>query len=158
MLYKRDDAVKLIGDVTVAAYDQHGNRKAFYNGQNLITDAGKYGIASRINGASGETVFTYIAVGESTASATVGDTQLGNEITGADLARVVGTATLQTTTVTDDTAQLATTFNVTGSYGVTEAGILNASSNGTLLGRRVFSAVNVLSGDTLQIIYKIIAA
>ena len=60
-----------------------------------------------------------------------------------------------TTTVTNDTAQVTKTFTVTGTFAVTEAGLLNASSAGTLLCRQVFSAVNVLNGDSLQITWKV---
>jgi len=38
---------------------------------------------------------------------------------------------------------------------VTESGVLNDASTGTLLARQVFSAINVASGDSLQITWKI---
>jgi hypothetical protein len=60
-----------------------------------------------------------------------------------------------TTTITNDTAQITKTFTVTGTVAVTESGVFNASSGATLLAHQVFSAINVASGDSLQITWKI---
>ncbi|HEY0141287.1 MAG TPA: hypothetical protein VGF48_10345 [Thermoanaerobaculia bacterium] len=121
---------------------------------NLVTSAGKAGIASRINGSGGEAAFTYIAVGTGTNAAAAGDTALQTEITDSGLARANATASRTTTTVTNDTAQLVQTFTVTGTKAVTESGVLNAGASGTLLARQVFSAINVVNGDSLQITWK----
>jgi hypothetical protein len=69
--------------------------------------------------------------------------------------RASATRTQVTTTVTNDTAQYAVTWTFTGSFAVTECGVLNNSVGGTLLARQVFSAINVISGDTLSITYKV---
>ena len=125
---------------------------------NLVTNVGFAGAASRINGADAEAAFTYLAVGIGTTGAAVGDTTLESEIVDSGLERAAGSASRVTTTETDDTAQLVKTWTVTGSKAVTEAGVLNAASTGTLLARQVFSAINVVSGDSLQLTYKIKAA
>lgn len=122
--------------------------------KNLITSAGKAGLASRINGSGSEAAFTYLAVGTGATAANVSDTTLGTEITDSGLARAAATCTRVTTSVTNDTAQLDKTFSVTGTKAVTEVGAFNAASSGVLLGRQVFSAINVFNGDSLQIIYK----
>ncbi len=122
---------------------------------NLITSAGKAGSASRLMGAGGEAAFTYMAIGTGTTAANIADTTLQTEITTNGGQRAAGTASRVTTTVTNDTAQLVLTYTFTGSFAVTESGILNAASVGTLLCRQVFSAINVASGDTLQITWKI---
>lgn len=118
---------------------------------NLITNAGMAGVASRINGSGAEAAFTYIAIGIGATAAAATDTTLGSEITTNGGQRAAATASRVTTDVTNDTARLVLTFTFTGSFAVTEAGALNASSAGTLLNRQVFTAVNVVSGDTLQI-------
>lgn len=122
--------------------------------RNLITSAGKAGLASRLNGSGAEAVFSYLAVGTGTGAAAVGDTTLGTEIVDSGLARAAATCTRVTTSVTNDTAQLDKTWSVTGTKAVTEVGAFNASSGGVLLGRQVFSAINVVNGDSLQLIYK----
>lgn len=122
---------------------------------NLITTAGKAGVASRINGAGSEAAFTYIEVGIGTTAAAIGDTALESAITDSGLARASATASRVTTDTTNDTAQLVVTFTVSGTKAVTESGVFNASSAGVLLCRQTFSAINVVSGDSLQITWKI---
>lgn len=118
---------------------------------NLVTSAGKAGVASRINGAGSEAAFTYLAIGIGTTAANASDTTLESEITTNGGQRASATASRTTTDVTNDTARLVLTYSFTGSFAVTEAGALNASSSGVLLNRQVFSAVNVVSGDSLQV-------
>lgn len=120
-------------------------------GANLITNAGMAGVASRINGDGSEAAFTYIAVGTGTTAAAATDTTLETEISDSGLSRAAATASRTTTDVTNDTARLQKTFSVTGTKAVTEAGALNAASVGVLLNRQVFSAINVVNGDSLQI-------
>lgn len=126
--------------------------------KNLITNAGFAGVASRLNGAGSEAAFTYIALGTGTTAANVADTALVTEITTGGGARANASASRVTDTVTNDTAQLQNTFSFTSTFAVTESGILNAASAGVLLARQVFSAVNVVSGDSLQITWKVTAS
>jgi hypothetical protein len=124
---------------------------------NLITTVGVGGIAARINGAGSPNAFTYIAIGTGTGAAADADTVLGAEITQSGGARASATCTVVTTDTAGDTAQLVQTFSFTtgASFAVTESGVLNNSSAGTLLARQVFSAINVASGDSLQITWKV---
>lgn len=122
---------------------------------NGVTDAGKAGVASRINGSGAEAAFTYIAVGTGTTAFAAGNTTLETELAASGLSRAAATASRVTTDVTNDTAQLVLTFTVTGTQAVTESGVLNASSSGVLLCRQTFSAINVVNGDSLQVTWKI---
>ena len=121
---------------------------------NLVTNAGLAGEASRNNGAGAEAAFTYVGIGIGTTAANASDTTLESEITTNGGERGAGSASRVTTDVTNDTAQLVLTFNFTGGFAVTESGVLNAASVGTLLARQVFSAINVISGDSLQVTWK----
>lgn len=118
---------------------------------NTITTTGKAGVASRINGSGGEAAFTYIALGTGTNASAVGDTTLQTEATTNGAQRANATASRVTTDTTNDTARLVNTFNFTGSFSITESGVLNASSVGTLLARQVFTAIAVVNGDSLQV-------
>lgn len=136
------------------------------DGRNLITDAGKAGVASRINGSGAAAAFTAIGQGTGTTAANAADTTLETEKkadgTGASgvhaLATASVTASRVTTTVTNDTAQLVGTISEAATMAITESGVFNADTNGTLLCRQVFSAVNVVSGDSLQFTWKIKAS
>ncbi len=122
---------------------------------NLITNAGFAGVASRINGSGAEAAFTFIAVGTGTTSPVVGNTTLETELATDGLSRAAAVASRVTTDVTDDTARLNNQFTVSGTQAVTESGVLNAGSGGTLLARQTFSAVNVVDGDTLDVTWDV---
>lgn len=123
---------------------------------NLITNAGVVGIAGRINASGAPAAFTYIALGTGDTAAAGADTELEAEIATSGGARASATASLVTTDIEDDTAQLQKTFNFTtgAAFAITESGVLNADTDGTLLARQVFSAINVASGDSLQVTWK----
>ena len=122
---------------------------------NGVPTVGKALIAGRLNASGAPAAADYIAVGTGTNAFAAGDTTLQTETVGSGLTRAQGTASLVTTTTTNDTAQVLKSFTVTGSVAVTESGVFNASSGGTLLCRQVFSAINVVNGDTLQITWKV---
>lgn len=117
---------------------------------NLITNAGKAGIASRINGAGAEAAFDYIAIGTGSTAADATDTTLETELSSGGMSRASATTSRTTTDVTNDTARNIVTFSVTATAAITESGVLNAASSGTLLCRQVFTAINVTNGDSLQ--------
>ena len=80
-------------------------------------------------------------------SAAVGNTDLGTSInrTAHDSSTVSGT-----------TIQYITTFPAgTGTGALTEAGIFNASSSGTMLCRVVFSVINKAAADSLLITWSV---
>ena len=122
---------------------------------NLVTDTGRAGVASRINGSGAEAAFTYIAVGTGTTAANVTDTALETELAADGLSRAAASVSRVTTDVTDDSARMTVTFSVTGTQAVTESGVLNAASSGVLLARQVFTAVNVVNGDSLAVTWTI---
>lgn len=123
---------------------------------NLITIIGVSGIAARINGSGSPAAYTYVGLGIGTTGAADANTELESEITTSGGARASASVSLVTTDTAGDTAQLQLTFNFTtgGTFAVTESGVLNAASTGTLLARQVFSAINVASGDSLQVTWK----
>lgn len=122
---------------------------------NLITNTGKAACAGLISNVGSVSTFGYIAVGTGTTAAAATDTALETETATAGLSRAASTNSRVTTDTTDDTAQFLKSFTVTGTVAVTESGVLNAASVGVLLCRQVFSAINVVNGDTLQITWKI---
>jgi hypothetical protein len=105
---------------------------------NLITNAGMAGAASRLNGAGSEAAFTYIALGTGTNAANVANTALQTEITADGGERANSSASRVTTAQTNDTARLNNEFSFTGTFAITESGVLNAGSGGVLLARQEF--------------------
>lgn len=68
------------------------------------------------------------------------------------------TGTRVTTTVTNDTAQLVTTFTFTAAFAIDESGVFNDPTTGDMLCATAFGDVNVVSGDTLQISWQIVSS
>ena len=126
--------------------------------KNTITNTGKAEAINLLGNVSSPTAFTYLAVGIGTTAADATDIALESEIVDSGLERAAATVTRQQTTVANDTLQLVKSWTVTGTKAVTEAGILNDASTGILLGRQVFSAINVVAGDTLALTYKVVLA
>ena len=112
---------------------------------NLVVTAGKGYVADRMKNNS--TIMSHMAVGTSTSSAAAGNTTLGTEV-----ARVG----LTSTSISGAVVTYVASFGAgTGTGAITEAGILNASSGGTLLCRTVFSVVNKGSSDAMTITWTV---
>ena len=148
------DTQKVIGLITIDVKDKFGRLKEHREIKNIVCNTGKAVVAGLLCGDGGLAVFNYLEVGVGTTAAAAADTALQTAITDSGLARASATVSRVTTTVTNDTAQLVKTWSVSGTKAITEAGAFNASSAGTILGHQVFSAVNVVSGDTFQLTYK----
>jgi len=112
------------------------------------TNLGFGEVAKLIIGAG--TAFTNIANGTGTTAFAATSTQLNNEYK-----RGTATTTNVTTTVAGDTAQFLYTFSITETKAITEAGVFDANAAGTMIAAQTFAAVNVVSGDSLAITYKI---
>lgn len=127
-----------------------------------IATAGRAVVSARLYGTA-SAAFGAIGMGTGTTAFATTDTALQTGVAADGTAdsgvHVLPTASVTassvTTTLTNDTAQFVGTVSVTGTIAVTESGLFNADTNGTLLARQVFSAVNVVSGDSIQFTWKI---
>ncbi len=156
-LFKRGmvENLRIRGELELVVRDKEGNIKDVRRLKNLVVNAGKAAVAGLINGIV-TTPFTYIAIGTGTTAPAATDTALGNEVK-----RKSATTSRVTTTVTNDTAQLVVTFSsadtLSGTQAITESGVFDSATGGTMLCRQTFSALNINwdAGDTLQIIWNI---
>jgi hypothetical protein len=150
------EGISLIGEVEIYVFDKEGRLKKKIVLKNLITNVGYAQVAGLINGVV-TTPFKYVAVGigSSTSPGTCTAPSATNTALDYEVARVLATVGRTTTSVTNDTATWSATFNFTTSYSLCEAGIFDASSGGNMLSRVTYSVVNVVSGDTLVINWKI---
>ncbi len=118
--------------------------------ENLITNAGLAFLAGDPTADTDMSTMKYIGIGTGTTAAAAGNTALETEVE----TRATGTQSRVTTTVTNDTYQAVGTVSITGTHAVTECGLLSAASSGTLGARQVFAAMNLVSGDTLELTWK----
>lgn len=146
----------IMGHVTLTAYDEFGNIKAYQQSDNLVVNDGEDCAVeilfdnnpgtSDICGAT--SAFQAIAIGTGSTAAADNDTTLETETTrdGYDSAAF--------TAATDGTGAIVVIEkDFTGvSATITESGILNNNStNGDLFARQVFSGIPLTSGDTLNV-------
>lgn len=145
--------------ITIEKFDKFGNliesRDSGWS-NNGITNVGFAEIAGLILTDVGGTAFDYIAIGEDDTAFDPTQTALGDQVY-----RKAATGTRITTDVTDDTAQLVATFSsadgLSGTSAITESGVFNASSGGTMLCRQTFAVINVNwdGGDSIQITWRV---
>ena len=136
-----NDGLKLKGKLSIALNDE-----VVQEVDNLVVTAGKGYVASRMKDASA-TAMSHMAIGSGTTNPAAGDTALETEL---------GRVALTSTTVSSAVVTYVATFAAgTGTGAVTEAGILNASSSGTLLCRTEFSVVNNGSADSMTITWTV---
>lgn len=140
------DTLKMTGRVHLLMKDKDGAVKIDEWHNNLVVTTGKNHIADQMSD-QGEAAMSHMAIGTGTAAAAAGDTSLQTELdrnslssktqgSGADANKVTFTA--------DWAAE-------DGTGAITEAGIFNSASAGTMLSRVVFPVKNKGASDTLTI-------
>ncbi len=144
----------IMGHVTLTAYDEFGNIKAYQQSDNLVVNDGEDcavqilfddGIANICGTTS---AFQAIAIGTGSTAAADGNTALETEtIRGgydsANFTAAAGTTAAQVVIERDFTGVSAT---------IAESGILNNNSTGgDLFARQTFSGIPLTSGDTLNV-------
>ena len=129
-----------------------GHLKISLNGEvvqevpNLVVTAGKGYVASRMKDTTA-TAMSHMAIGTGSTAAAAADTALGTE---------ANRQALTSTGVSGAVVTYVATFAAgQGTGAITEAGILNASSSGTLLCRTVFSTVNKGSSDSMTVTWTV---
>jgi hypothetical protein len=139
------ETIKAKGELSIKLFGPDGKLKAEQNVPNLVVTTGKTFIAARMVGTP--TAMSHMAIGSGTTDPAVGDTALQTE-----LGRVSLTSSASSGAVVTYVASFGAG---TGTGAVTEAGILNASSGGTLLCRTEFSVINKGADDSMSITWTI---
>lgn len=138
--------IKATGRLSVIVKDSDGNIKEERNINNLVVTSGLGFIASRMKDAS-DAAMGYMAIGTGTTAAAAGDTGLGSEL---------DRNALSSTTVTGNQIEYVATWSAgDGTGAITEAGLFNDPSAGTMLARTVFAVVNKDVNDSLSIAWTV---
>ena len=132
----------LKGEFEVFLYDSSKKLKAYRHVKNLTVSAGFHAVCDMM-GEGGATAFGYCAIGTGTNAPALGDTTLQSET-----ARVQGGYTRTADTVWKNDATFGTGV---GTGAITESGLLNNSSSGTLLCRQTFAVINKGASDILVV-------
>jgi hypothetical protein len=139
------ETIKAKGELSIKLFGPDGKLKGEKIVPNLVVTTGKTFIAARMVGTP--TAMSHMAIGSGTTDPAVGDTALQTE-----LGRVSLTSSASAGAVVTYVASFGAG---TGTGAVTEAGILNASSGGTLLCRTEFSVVNKGADDSMSVTWTI---
>jgi hypothetical protein len=149
-----NDSIKAKGTLQLVLTDENGNIKQQYE-RNLVVTAGLAYIASRMRDATAG-VMTHMQVGTGTSVPDYPETALVTPLTPR---KGLDSTTIVTTTRTNDSVQYVATFAAGESTGaITEAGIFNALTGGTMLCRTKFDVINKGALDTLVITWKVTIA
>lgn len=98
---------------------------------------------------------TYIGWGTGTTTAAATQTAL---VTPSAEARVNGTKSQQTTTVTGDTYRVTGTITSAGSQTIAEAGLFDASTSGNMYVRGDFTGIALGNGDSIAFTINVVVA
>lgn len=138
------DTLKITGQVHIVLRGPGGRIKDETLIKNLVVTTGKNHIADQLAD-QGEAQMSHMAVGTGTAAAVAGDTALQTELDRNALTSITqgsGGDANKVTYVGDWAAG-------DGTGAITEAGIFNAASAGTMLCRTVFPVKNKGAADSL---------
>ena len=135
------DDLKMTGRLSIAINDE-----VVQEVKNLVVTTGKGYVASRMKDATA-TAMSHMGVGTGSTAAAASDTALGSEVDRNALA---------STTVSGANISYVATFAAgDGTGALTEAGLFNASSSGTMLCRTVFAVVNKGASDSMTITWTV---
>jgi hypothetical protein len=137
------DTLVAKGTLEIVVTDKFGNIKEVRKIKNIVTSVGKAWIAARMSATSTPAAMSNMAIGTGTTAADATQTTLVTE---------TARSALTSTTVSTNTVTYVATFGAgSGTGAVTEAGIFNAASAGTMLNRTTFAAINKGASDTISI-------
>jgi hypothetical protein len=139
-----NENVKPTGLVTITQTNSEGKIVKEFQVPNLVVTAGKNHIAAKIAATTNSPAsMTHMAIGTGTSTPGASDTSLGTQ---------TGRVSLSGSVVSTNTITYTATFPAgTGDGAITEAGVFNASTSGTMLCRTTFPVVNKASGDTIAV-------
>jgi hypothetical protein len=143
-MIQQNENLKATGKVRIVKTNAQGIVVQDFEVPNLVVTAGKAHIAAKIAATTNSpAAMTHMGIGTGATSPGASDTTLGTQ---------TGRVSLAGSAVSTNTITYTASFPAgTGDGAITEAGIFNASSAGTMLCRTTFPVVNKAAGDTIAV-------
>ena len=142
------EGLKITGQVNIVKTNSDGVVVEEHNVKNLVVSTGKTFIAAKmIATTNSPAAMTHMGIGTNNTAVTSTDTSLLGQTARQSLSGATSSGAAITFTATFPAG--------TGDGAITEAGIFNASTSGTMLCRTVFPTVNKGSGDQITITWVI---
>lgn len=143
------ESVTTKGSLHIKKYDESLKLTEERLVKNLVVAVGKEVIAARLLGNT-LAVFSHMAVGSSNTAVTTSQTTLGSEL---------GRVSFDSATRSANTLSYIATFPAgTGTGTLTEAGIFNDVTTGSMLCRTNFNDINKAAGDTIVVTWNVTIA
>lgn len=163
------DGGKLLGHITLVAYDPNGHIKQYVQTDNLVVDQGEACALKAVTGSTTAATdcvgspgtFNVIALGTSATAVNADQVALVAETAVSGLARatVTGNVVANDPAASGATATLTKTFiaGVAGPTAITEAGIFNSTSTTAdgMFARNQFTAISLALNDQLALTWTI---
>jgi hypothetical protein len=140
--------LKANGQLRVVLTGPDGQVKEDHLLKNLVVNTGLNFIVNRMKDAAA-TVMSHMTLGTGTTAAAAGNTTLETEIAGARVALT------STNVAANQITYIASFAAGVGTGAVTESGIFNNSTGGTMLCRTVFPVVNKQAGDSMTVTWTV---
>lgn len=142
---QEQDTFKLHGAMEAILYKENGDIEVTQK-CNIIVNVGFDFICDAIGNGTRPAAMGWIGVGTGAVAPAATDTALGTQLVrqAATYAHTAGTKVFTITT---------TLAAGTGTGAITEAGVFNASTAGTMLDRVTFAVINKGAGDTLAVTF-----
>ena len=143
-----DDNLKVKGQVSLSLHDKDGNLKDSREVKNLVVNTGRGFIAGRMI-SGGSSVMSHMALGSGSTAPAANNTALES---------LLGVREILDSSLSPASGIVLYTSSFEGgdaTGAVTEAGIFNAASGGTMLCRTTFDTINKSATDTLSITWTI---
>jgi hypothetical protein len=141
---------KVTGQVSFVLRGPDGKIKDEKTIKNLVVNTGLGYIVSRMTGVA-QNVMSHMALGTSDTAAAAANVALGTEVSPRN--------TIDSAVISGSNNEIVTytaSFAVGEATGaITEAGLFNAASDGTMLCRTTFPVVNKQAGDSLSVSWAI---
>ena len=168
------DGMKITGHITLVATDPNGNIKAYRQTDNIVVNRGADCVTRLLFGGAAGTgrglgtgtgscvgglnaPWTIIGIGTGTTTEAATDVGLQTELTSGGLQRAGGAVSYVNATTGTSQATITNQFSSTTTAAVTESGLFNSTtvSGSGMFAHKVFSAINLVSGDKLTVTWTV---
>ena len=140
------ETLKATGELLIEVRNEQGQLVEKRHVPNMVVTVGKNWIVDRML-SNGSAVMSHMAVGSGNTAPALGQTALTNQ-----LARIPFNSINQV----GNTVTFVAVYNAgVGTGSLTEAGIFNAATNGTMLARTTFGTLTKASGDVVTVSWTI---
>lgn len=150
---KKNTNVSLHGKIRVQLFDEAGELKLHHEIVNTFMNVGDAHVADQLADSPGEAAMGWMAIGTSSTAKAITDTTLNSEL---DRNALNSGYPEQGSGANDnDVIYKAAWAAGDGTGAITEAGIFNASSAGTMLAATTFDVINKGASDTLTVTWTV---